>query len=153
MTRTIKAWLLFFFLSLCASAVVVTHQVRSQLPPPVPRELFAIVEQQLAAFRADDYRSAYRHAASEVQQKFTIPQFESMIRRDYGDMTNAQHVEFGLVNVNGSNAVVQVFLLAPNGSNRSFLYSLIAEGNSWKINGVQPGPSASPNRQPPGLHI
>jgi hypothetical protein len=153
MTRTIKAALLFFFLSLCVSAVVVTHRVRLQVPTPAPHELFSIVEQQLAAFRADDYRSAYLHAASGVQQKFTIPQFESMIRRDYGDMTNAQHIEFGLVEVSGSVAVVQVYLHGANGSLRSFLYSLIAEDNSWKINGVQPVQNTSRGPRLTGLHI
>jgi hypothetical protein len=150
MTRTIKASLLFFFLSLCASAIVVTHRVRLQVPPPAPHELFSIVEQQLAAFRAEDYPSAYRHAASGVQQRFSIPQFESMIRRDYGDMTDARHIEFGLVKVNGSAAVVQVFLCGTNGSHRSFLYSLVAEGNSWRINGVQP---LEIGTRPMGLHI
>ena len=109
MTRTIKASLLFFFLSLCGAAIFVTDHVRRQVPPPAPHELFAVVEKQLAAFRAADYSSAYRHAASGVQQKFTVPQFEAMIRRDYGDMTNAQRIEFGFVKVIGSAAVVQVF--------------------------------------------
>ena len=109
MTRTIKASLLFFFFSLCVSAIVVTHRVRLQMPPPAPHQLFAVVEQQLAAFRVADYSSAYRQAASGVQQKFTAPQYEAMIRREYGDMTSAQRIEFGFVKVNGSAAVVQVF--------------------------------------------
>jgi len=151
MTRTIKASLLFFFFSLCASAIFVTHHVRSQVPPPAPHELFSVVENQLAAFRVADYSSAYRHAASEVQQKFTIPQFEAMIRRDYGDMTNAHRIEFGFVKINGSAAVVQVFFSDPNGFSRSFLYSLIAEGDSWKISGVQPMQSEPEQR--PGLSV
>ncbi|MEY2563725.1 MAG: hypothetical protein QOH88_1918 [Verrucomicrobiota bacterium] len=150
MTRTIKASLLFFFLSLCASAILVTQHVRLQVPPPAPHELFAVVEKQLAAFRVDDYSGAYLQAASEVQQKFTVPQFEAMIRRDYGAMTNARRIEFGLVKVNGSAAVVQVFFLEPNGFTRSFLYSLIAEGDSWKINDVRPTESHS---RPAGLNI
>ena len=149
MTRTIKASLLFFFLSLCGAAIFVTDHVRSQVPPPAPHELFSVVEKQLAAFRAADYSSAYRHAASEVQQKFTVPQFEAMIRRDYGDMTNAQRIEFGFVKINGSAAVVQVFFCAGDGSARSFLYSLIAEGDSWKINGVQSCKMRLPDNAPP----
>jgi len=152
-TRTIKASLLFFLFSLCASAIVVTHQVRSQAPPPAPHELFAAVEKQLAALRAADYSSAYRHAASGVQQKFTAPQFEAMIRHDYGDMMNAQRVEFGSVKVSGSTAVVQVFFRGAGGSARSFLYSLIAEDNSWKINGVQLMESVPYESQLTGLHI
>jgi len=149
----IKASLLFFFLSLCVAAIFVTDHVRRQAPPPAPHELFAVVEKQLAAFRAADYSSAYRHAASGVQEKFTVPQFEAMIRRDYGEMTNAQRIEFGFVKVIGSAAVVQVFFVGESGSARAFLYSLIAEGDSWKINGVQPMQSGPPGNRWAGLHI
>ena len=148
MTRLIKASLLLFFFALCASAVVVTHQVRSQVPPPVPHQLFVVVEHHLAAFRAADYTNAYREASSGVQQKFTPPQYEAMIRQDYGDMTEAPRIEFGFVKVDGASAVVQVFFRAANGSGRAFLYSLIAEGNSWKINGVRPMQPATR-----GLHV
>jgi hypothetical protein len=149
----IKASLLFFFFSLCASAVVITHQVRLQVPAPAPRQLFAVVEQQLAAFRAADYSSAYRQAASGVQQKFTVPQYEAMMRREYADVSGAQHIEFGLVKVNGSAALVQVFFCDAGGAARSFCYSLIAEGNSWKINGMRPVRSPSRGRHLSGLHI
>ena len=113
------------------------------------RFLRYVVEKQLAAFRLADYSSAYRQAASGVQQKFTLPQFEAMIRRDYGDMTNAQRIEFGFVKVSGSAAVVQVFFCGASGTVRAFLYSLIAEGDSWKINGVKEMSDAPSGR---GLH-
>ena len=150
MTRTIKASLLVFLFSVCATALVVTHRVRSQVTPPAPRQLFAVVEQQLAAFRAADYSSAYRHAASGVQQKFTAPQYEAMIRRDYGDLSGAQRIEFGFVKVSGATAVVQVYFCGANGYIRSFLYSFVAEDESWKINGVQP---MQIGERPVGLHI
>ena len=150
MTRTIKASLLFFLFTLCATAIVVTHQMRLQVPAPAPHQLFAVVEQQLAAFRAADYSSAYRQAASGVQQKFTVPQYEAMIRREYGDMSGAQRIEFGFVKVSGATAVVQVYFCGANGYNRSFLYSLVAEGDSWKINEVQPMRIGD---RPVGLHI
>jgi hypothetical protein len=150
MTRTIKASLLFFLFSLCATAIMVTHRIRSQAPPPAPRQLFAVVEKQLAAFRAADYSSAYRQAASGVQQKFTAPQYEAMVRRDYGDSSGAQRIEFGFVKVSGSAAVVQVYFCGANGYVRSFLYSLVAEGEAWKISGVQPMQIGD---RPVGLHI
>ena len=104
----------------------------------------------MASYCGADYSSAYRQAASDIQQKFTAPQYEAMIRRDYGDISNAQRIEFGFVKVTGPTAVVQVFFCDANGSVRPFLYSLTAEGNSWKINGVQPMRSES---RPAGLHI
>lgn len=153
MTRTIKVSLLFFFLSLCGAAVFVTDYIHRQVAPPAPHELFAVVEKQLAAFRAADYPSAYRQAASELQQKFTVPQFEAMIRRDYAEMTNAQRIEFGFVKVTGSAAVMQVYFVDESGLAHSVLYSLVAEGDSWKIDGTLPMQSAPPGHCLAGLQI
>ncbi|MBA3272408.1 MAG: DUF4864 domain-containing protein [Chthoniobacterales bacterium] len=92
---------------------------------------------QLAAFRASDYPSAYRRAAAGVQQKFTLPQFETMVRRNYRAITGAQRVEFGSVTGDGSSAVVEVFFFSEHGGVRCFLYSLTAEAGGWKIEGVE----------------
>ena len=137
MNPIIKTALLMFFFTLCASAMVVTYQKSTRTPAPLPHELYTVVNQQLASFRADDFPGAYRYAASGVQQKFTLPQFENMMRRDYSDITRTQRVEFGFMKVQGATAVVQVFFTAESGSVRSFLFSMIAEGKSWKINGMQ----------------
>ena len=153
MTRTIKASLLLFSLSLCGAAIFTTNHTRRQVPPPTPHELFAVVENQVAAFRAADYLSAYQHAASGVQQKFTVPQFEAMIRSEYGEITKAERIEFGFVRASGSVAVVHVFFVSESGWVRSFLYSLSAERGAWKIDGVQPMQNAPPGYYPGGLHI
>jgi len=153
MVRLLKGALLFLSLAVCGSAVFVTDQIRRRVPPPAPHELFAVVEKQLAAFRAADYTRAYRYAASGVQQKFTMPQFEAMVRREYGEMAHAQRVEFGFVRVAGAAAVVEVFFVEENGWTRAFLYSLSAEGGTWKIDGVQPMESKPPGCSVPGLHI
>ena len=137
MTASIKASLLLFFLFICGSAFVVTHQFRQRLPAPVPRELFAIVNQQLVALRTADFQSAYIHAATDVQQKFTLAEFETMVRRNYPEMTRAQRVEFGLVRVEGGSALVQVFFFEENGAVRSFIYKLTNEDSDWKIDGVE----------------
>ena len=152
MNRCLKLSFLLFFFALCGAAIVVTHLAREQMPAPAAKELYSIVNRQLSALRSDDFDGAYRHAASGVQQKFSRPQFELMIRRDFASMTQAQRVEFGTVQVAGGTALVQVFLTAPNGAMRGFLYSFTAEADGWKIDGVQPlGPQ--PVRRPPGLHI
>jgi len=138
MSRAVKALLLFAFFALCGSSFFVAQKLRERaVPAPVPRELFAIVNEQLLAFRAADFQSAYLHAATGVQQKFTLPQFERMVRQNYPAITQARRVEFGLVKAEGASAVVQVFFFAGDGSVRSFLYSLINEDEVWKINGVE----------------
>ena len=153
MTRLAKASLLMFFFSLCGSAFVVTHHLRERVPAPVPRELFAVVNDQLTALRAADYVSAYRYAALGVQQKFTLPQFERMARKSYGEIAHHYRVEFGLAKVEGNAAFVQVFFISADGGVRAFLYSLRAEHKLWKISGVQEV-SVHPRRTPlAGLHV
>ena len=152
MNRLAKVALLLFFFALCGAAVVATHFAREHTPVPAARELYSVVNGQLSALHADDFDSAYRHAAAGVQQKFSRSQFEVMIRRDFSSMTDAEHVEFGEVRVAGATAIVQVFLTAPDGTVRGFLYSFTAESDGWKIDGVQPL-GTQPVRRLPGLHI
>jgi hypothetical protein len=143
--------LLLAFFALCGAAIVATHRTRTT-SPPAARALYSIVNRQIAAFRTADFDTAYRHAATGVQQNFSRAQFELMIRRDFSPMTEAQHVEFGAISVAGATALVQVFLRAPDGAVRAFLYNFTAEADGWKINGAQPlGPQ--PVRHLPGVHI
>jgi hypothetical protein len=153
MTRIIKAALLLFFFSLCGAAFVVTHHLREHAPAPLPRELFTVVNDQLTALRASDYVSAYRHAAAGVQQKFTMPQFEAMVRQSYADMAHSYRVEFGSAKVEGGAAFVQVFFISQDGAVRSFLYSLTAERKLWKISGVQELSVYPMSSRLSGLHV
>jgi len=153
MSRTAKAGLLLCLFSLCGASFFVAHRLSERAPAPAPHELFVIVNQQLSAFRSADFQSAYRHAAIGVQQKFTVRQFEEMIRHNYPEMTRAHRVEFGLVKVQGGNAVVQVFFFAENGLVRSFLYSLTNENNGWKVDGVEEIKGYRPNDRLAGSHV
>jgi hypothetical protein len=63
MSRFTKAWLLLFFFSLCGAAILIAHRVEERRPAPAPHDLFAIVNEQLAAFRASDFPGAYHTAA------------------------------------------------------------------------------------------
>ena len=148
-----KSSLLLFFFSLWTAAILVTHTIRTRTPAPAPHQLYSIVSSQLAAFRAADFSSAYCYAASGVQHKFSLPQFAAMIRHDYAEMARAEHVEFGSVKIEGANAAVQVFFFDPQGNVRGFLYTLIAEDNVWKIEGVDAMPLIPAGHRLAGLHI
>ena len=152
MNQIVKVSLLLFFFALCAVAMLATHVTRERTPSPPARELYLVVTQQLSAFRAADFGSAYQHAAAGVQQKFSLRQFELMIRRDFSPMTRAQHVEFGALRIAGATALAQVFLTAPDGTVRGFLYSFTAEAEGWKIDGVQ-SLGEKPVQRLHGLHV
>jgi hypothetical protein len=152
MRSWLKVLFLLFFFTLCGAAMIATHQTRERVPPPSARELYSIVNRQLSALRGADFESAYQRAAAGVQEKFSRTQFELMIRRDFASMTEAAQVEFGVVEVAGASALVQVFLTTADGATRVYLYSFSAERDGWKIDGVQSlGPE--PVRHPPGMRI
>jgi Domain of unknown function (DUF4864) len=138
MTRIAKSFLLLFFFSLWAAALIVTHQFARQTP--APRELYSVVGNQLSAFRAADFSRAYRNASSRVQQKFSLSQFESMIRRNFGGLTETPRVEFGFVQAQGESAILQVFFFTDDGATRAFLYTFVVEDGVWKIEGIEPMP-------------
>jgi hypothetical protein len=152
MNRIVKVSLLLFFFALCAVAILATRWAGRRTPVPAARELYSVVSHQLSAIRSADFSSAYRNAATGVQQKFSLSQFELMIRRDFSPMTQAKHVEFGAVRISGATALVQVFLTAPDGAVHGFLYSFTAEADGWKIDGVQ-SLGKKPDRGLRGLHI
>jgi hypothetical protein len=152
MNARLKILFLLFFFALCGAAVIVTSNSRRHTPAPAAKDLFAIVNTQLSALSADDFGSAYRHAASVVQQKFSLPQFESMIRRDFSSMTQARRVEFGAVHVAGAAALMQVFLITPDGVTHGFLYSFTNESDGWKIDGVE-SLGLQPTQRLRGLHV
>ncbi len=63
--------------------------------PAERKELIAVVEGQLAAFRANDFDKAYGFAAQGLRQQFTVEQFTVMITRGYPIILHNERAEFG----------------------------------------------------------
>lgn len=147
-----KVSLLAFFLALCGSAMVTSHLLARRMQAPAPRELYAVVNSQLAAFRAADYPGAYARAGVLVRQKFTLAQFEDMIRHQYGTMTNARRVEFGTMQMGRRSAALQVYFFDENDFVQPYIYTLVAEAGGWKIEGVRELRSFPSGRRLAGLH-
>lgn len=139
MTARGKITLLLFCFALCGTAALVNFyaQTRAPRPPVRPADLYAVVNLQLADFRAADFPSAYEHASSSVQQRFNLDEFAEMIRSDYSGITRAERVEFGFVETRGRRAVIQVFFIDAAGRVTPCIYSLVSEGAVWKIDGAR----------------
>ncbi len=146
MNSKAKAAVLAFSFALCAASALITHVARVRMPAPAPRELYAVVNRQIAAFRSGDFPSAYRYAATGVQQKFTLAQFAAMIRRDYPELARARDIEFGQVHTRGASAVVQVFFSGRDKLSHSVFYNLVAENGVWKIAGADEIRTARPRQ-------
>ena len=155
MNRFCKIALVVCALTICATAALVHNgfQLGFQLRRPAarPSELYDVVWRQLAAFRRADFPDAYQHSSSTFQEKFSVDAFSDLIRTDYPDLLHAERLEFGNVQFATDHAMVQVFFVLGNGDVVPCIYSLIRQGDGWKIDGARLQKRWQDNRRLGGL--
>jgi len=132
-----KVGLMLFFFAVCATAAFVSYDGERQSPPARPVDLYSVVHSQFRALQAADFPRAYQHASAGMQEKFSVEQFEEMVRVDYAPIIEADRVEFGAVDIRGRHAVVRVFFVGEDGGVTPCIYSLVNEGETWKIDGAR----------------
>ena len=137
MTQRGKITLMLFCFSVCGSAPLLRYYWDTRPGRTKPAELYAVVYNQLRAFRIDDYPRAYEEASSNFQRKWNIEQFAEMIRTDYSPITRSIRVEFGPVEFQNEHAFIQVYFIDASGRVLPCLYSLVNEGDAWKIDGAR----------------
>lgn len=137
MNRGHKIMVVLFFLAVCAGAATANYFLNlRRAEEATPSDLYKVILTQLDAFRAEDFSLAYSQASYSLRQKFSREQFEKMIRRDYADITHAEHIEFGIVKCRDRRALIQVFFIGHDGDVQPCIYTLIYEGEHWKIDGA-----------------
>jgi hypothetical protein len=102
-----------------------------------PTELFGVIWQQVMAFRAQDYASAYRQVSVGFQERCNIEAFTDLAHTDYPPLRLADRVEFGAVRWDGRHAVVPAYFFMPDSEVIPCVYSLVQEDGNWKIDGVR----------------
>ena len=129
---------LLFFFCLCATAVVVHHftELRAEWTRPV--DLYEVVYRQLEACRAKNFPEAYNQVSSTFQQHWSLFQFSGMMQTDFSRVLKAERVEFGQWERRGHRAMIEVFFIGDDGHVFPCIYSLISEGNGWKIDAARP---------------
>ena len=115
-----------------------------RVPDPTadPRELYAAVSAHLDACRAENYPLAYHAAASSVQGRLSVGQFERKLRADYGPVRRVDHVEFGPTRVSQNEAdraeLDVYFVLDRRGEVIVRRYELRREEGDWKVDRSDP---------------
>ena len=132
-----KILALLFVFVVCVTAALVTSYLQAQSDRVRPADLYAVVNNQLVALRAANFSQAYQEASSGLQQKFSVEQFTDMIRTDYRGIVRAERVEFGFVETQGRHAIIQVFFFDKDGLVTPCIYTLVNEGESWKIDSAR----------------
>jgi hypothetical protein len=151
MTRAAKLCLLGAVFALCGAAALFQSVIVRRWQSTPPAELYHVVSQQLAAFRADDYSSAYREASVGFQEKFNLEAFADLARTDYPALLHATRVEFGETKFRGRNAYLSAYFIMPEGDIIPCIYSLVREDDAWKIDSVRVLPRWPANRRLGGL--
>lgn len=103
----------------------------------VKQELQTVINGQLAAFRADDYATAYTFAAAGIRDQFPVARFEEMVRNAYPPIARSDSARFGIAFDNGVQAVVNVSVRGKDAeTSTEYQYTLAKEDEGWKITGV-----------------
>lgn len=112
----------------------------------VKEKLRAVVRGQLDAFARQDFPAAYAFAAPEIQEQFSLADFEKMVKSTYPIIANSTEAVFGLILDDGSNALVNVRIVGRNQGSVNYQYLLEKVGEQWRIGGVT---AARQNHEPP----
>ncbi len=137
MSQRGKVTVLMFFFAVCGTAALVNYYWELKAERVKPVELYSIIYNQISAFHDDDFSRAYQQASSSVQQRFNIAQFADAIRADCAGIVNAERVEFGFIEAHGRHATIQVFLIDSDGQVTPCIYTLVSEGETWKIDSAR----------------
>jgi hypothetical protein len=110
---------------------------------------------QLAAFRRDDWTSAYGFASSGIQAQFGPEAFRAMVTQGYAAIARSRTATVGRVEpLDSRHGLVEVRVEGENGETIDALYELVEEQGTWRVNGVltrpvERGPTAlTPAVQP-----
>lgn len=104
--------------------------------PAVKAEIVAVIEGQLAAFRAGEVGKAYAYAAAVLQSQMPVRSFARLVRDGYPEIWANTRVEFGLVRDNGQLATLTARVFAKDGTSAVYDYVMAKEDDVWRIAGV-----------------
>jgi hypothetical protein len=149
-----KITLLTFFFAICGTAAVLTAYVQARADANVkPADLYAVVDRQLGEMREGDFPRAYENASSAVQRTCSVEQFTAMVETDFPGMTRVNRAEYGPVQTSGGHATMQVYLIGADGQVMPCLYTLVREGESWRIDGARLSQPWPPNVRMGGMTL
>jgi hypothetical protein len=103
--------------------------------PEVRREIVAVIDAQLAAFRAGDVRKAYRYASTDLRAQKPIEAFAAIVQENYPEIWANTRAEFGLVRDDGATATLLVHVYGKD-SDAAYDYTLVKESAGWRIAAV-----------------
>src|SRR5258707_3220986 len=134
MMPRLKSVLLMSFFVVSAAAAVATHVWRQRVEAEFdPNPLYGVIFAQFEACSSDDFGKAYGQASRGVQEHFTLIQYASKIRTEYGRISEPQKLQFGSTSLEYHRAMVEVYFLSARGLITPALFTMIQENGVWRI--------------------
>ena len=103
--------------------------------PEVRKDVIAVIEAQLAAFRTRDIAKAYGYAAAWLHAQTPLRAFSSIVQNNYPEIWAGIRAEYRLVRDDGTHATVLAHVFAKD-SNAAYDYVLVKERGGWRIGSV-----------------
>ncbi len=101
----------------------------------VKKEIVAVIEAQLAAFRKGEAAKAYGYAATELRAQKPLEVFAAIVRENYPEIWASTRAEAGIVRDDGARATVTVQVYSKAGD-AAYDFTLVKEKAGWRIFGV-----------------
>lgn len=105
--------------------------------PAVKKEIVAVIDAQLAAFRKGDTDAAYSFSSQRLRRRNPLRNFVAIVKSGYPEIWANVSAEYGIVRDDGETATVLVHVKSKD-SEASYDYRLEKERAGWRIAGVIP---------------
>ena len=137
MTTLYNRALLFALISAFAALQALLPVQAQAISARDDKAVQAMVQSQLAAFAADDAKSAFSYATPELRKVFGSPAtFMAMVKNSYPVVYRPASVAFLKPEGSGSEAVQRVQMLDADGTSYLAVYSLQRQKDmTWRISG------------------
>jgi len=97
-----------------------------------------VISDQLAAFQADDFETAFTYASPNIKRLFGTPErFGQMVRDGYPMVHRPAEVRMLDQSPVGPHVIQRVMLRDATGRMHILAYAMVETPEGWQINGVQ----------------
>lgn len=126
----IAAWLV----SVCMSLVVGSAQAE----PTRNTDIENVISQQIEAFKADDFETAFGYATPGIQRRFGSPErFAFTVIHRYPMVWRPSQVQYINVELYRDYALQTVMITDNNKTLHILVYEMVPIDKTWRIGGVE----------------
>ena len=132
----IAAWLV----SVCMSLVVGSAQAEptQSTPPNRNTDIEKVIQQQIDAFQADDFKTAFEFASPGIQQRFGSPErFAFVVIHRYPMVWRTSNVQYLNVEQYRDHALQTVMITDHNKTLHILVYEMLPMDQTWRIGSVK----------------